>query len=40
MLVVEGSPRDPNEGVPSAVFRYDIIYELTVRAPLKAFDGV
>ena len=28
-LVVEGSPRDPTQGVPSAVFRYDIIYELT-----------
>ena len=29
MLVIEGSPRDPTQGKPSAVFRYDIIYELT-----------
>eukprot|EP01046_Picozoa_sp_COSAG06_P035179 COSAG06_NODE_3753_length_4945_cov_3.399092_3_plen_226_part_00 len=37
-LVVEGSPRDPTQGVPSAVFRYDIVYELTsaiVRATKK-----
>lgn len=24
-----GSPRDPSEGVPSTVFRYDLVYELT-----------
>ena len=28
-LVIEGSPRDPSEGVPSTVFRYDLVYELT-----------
>jgi predicted dehydrogenase len=28
-LVIEGSPRDPGEGVPSTVFRYDLVYELT-----------
>ena len=28
-LVIDGSPRDPNEGVPSTVFRYDLVYELT-----------
>lgn len=27
-LVIEGSPRDPREGVPSTVFRYDLVYEL------------
>jgi predicted dehydrogenase len=27
-LVIEGSPRDPHEGVPSTVFRYDLVYEL------------
>ncbi|MCA9076657.1 MAG: gfo/Idh/MocA family oxidoreductase, partial [Planctomycetaceae bacterium] len=28
-LVITGSPRDPKEGVPSTVFRYDLVYELT-----------
>ena len=28
-LVIEGSPRDPSQGVPSTVFRYDLVYELT-----------
>lgn len=26
-LVIEGSPRTPHEGVPSTVFRYDLVYE-------------
>lgn len=28
-LVVPGSPRNPWEGVPSTVFRYDLVYEFT-----------
>ena len=28
-LAPEHSPRDPNDGVPSTVFRYDLVYELT-----------
>jgi predicted dehydrogenase len=28
-LVIPGSPRDPSQGVPSTVFRYDLVYELT-----------
>lgn len=28
-LVVPGSPRNPQEGVPSTVFRYDLVYEFT-----------
>jgi predicted dehydrogenase len=28
-LVIPGSPRDPRAGVPSTVFRYDLVYELT-----------
>lgn len=28
-LVVPGSPRNPKEGVPSTVFRYDLVYEFT-----------
>jgi predicted dehydrogenase len=28
-LVWPGSPRDPSQGVPSTVFRYDLVYELT-----------
>lgn len=28
-LVLPGSPRNPQEGVPSTVFRYDLVYELT-----------
>jgi predicted dehydrogenase len=28
-LVIPGSPRDPKEGNPSTVFRYDLVYELT-----------
>lgn len=26
-LVIPGSPRNPDEGVPSTVFRYDLVYE-------------
>ena len=26
-LVAKGSPRDPTEGVPSTVFRYDLVWE-------------
>jgi hypothetical protein len=26
-LVIPGSPRVPGEGVPSTVFRYDLVYE-------------
>ncbi len=28
-LVIPGSPRDPKAGVPSTVFRYDLVYEFT-----------
>ena len=28
-LVIPGSPRNPQEGVPSTVFRYDLVYEFT-----------
>lgn len=28
-LVIDGSPRNPDEGNPSTVFRYDLVYELT-----------
>lgn len=28
-LVIAGSPRNPDVGVPSTVFRYDLVYELT-----------
>ena len=28
-LKIAGSPRDPKDGVPSTVFRYDLVYELT-----------
>ncbi len=28
-LVIDGSPRDPKAGVPSTVFRYDLVYALT-----------
>ncbi|RLS42723.1 MAG: gfo/Idh/MocA family oxidoreductase, partial [Planctomycetota bacterium] len=28
-LVIPGSPRNPDEGNPSTVFRYDLVYELT-----------
>ncbi|WP_437185392.1 Gfo/Idh/MocA family protein [Planctomicrobium sp. SH668] len=27
-LVIPGSPRAPHEGIPSTVFRYDLVYEL------------
>ena len=27
-LVIDGSPRDPQQGKPSDVFRYDLVYEL------------
>jgi hypothetical protein len=28
-LVAPGSPRDPSQGKPSTVFRYDLVFELT-----------
>jgi hypothetical protein len=28
-LIVPGTPRNPKEGVPSTVFRYDLVYEFT-----------
>ena len=42
-LVVDGSPRDPHEGVPATVFRYDLVYEFTSaivedRAAMPGFD--
>jgi predicted dehydrogenase len=42
-LVIPGSPRNPDEGVPSTVFRYDLVYELTSaiiedRPALPGFD--
>lgn len=42
-LVFPGSPRNPREGVPSTVFRYDLVYELTSaivedRPALPGFD--
>lgn len=42
-LVIDGSPRPPQEGVPSTVFRYDLVYELTSaivedRPALPGFD--
>lgn len=38
-LVIPGSPRDPKEGVPSTVFRYDLIYEF-VSAIVEERDAV
>ncbi len=38
-LVWPGSPRDPNEGVPSTVFRYDLVYEF-VSAIVEQRDAV
>ncbi len=38
-LVVKGSQRDPAEGVPSTVFRYDLVYEF-VSAILESRDAV
>ncbi len=38
-LVVEGSPRNPHEGVPSTVFRYDLVYEF-VSAIVEGRDAV
>jgi predicted dehydrogenase len=42
-LVAKGSPRNPDEGVPSTVFRYDLVWELTSaitedRPALPGFD--
>ena len=42
-LVIDGSPRDPDEGVPSTVFRYDLVYEFVSaivegRAAVPGFD--
>jgi len=38
-LVQPGSPRDPSEGVPSTVFRYDLVYEF-VSAIVEERDAV
>ncbi len=38
-LVIPGSPRDPKAGVPSTVFRYDLVYEL-VSAIVEERDAV
>ena len=38
-LVIEGSPRDPRAGVPSTVFRYDLVYEF-VSAIVEERDAV
>lgn len=38
-LKPEGSPRDPAEGVPATVFRYDLVYEL-VSAIVEERDAV
>lgn len=38
-LVIPGSPRDPQEGVPSTVFRYDLVYEF-VSAIVEERDAV
>jgi predicted dehydrogenase len=38
-LVIEGSPRDPHAGVPSTVFRYDLVYEF-VSAIVEERDAV
>jgi hypothetical protein len=38
-LVAKGSPRDPTEGVPSTVFRYDLVWEF-VSAIVERRDAV
>ncbi|MCA9021515.1 MAG: Gfo/Idh/MocA family oxidoreductase [Planctomycetaceae bacterium] len=38
-LVIEGSPRKPHEGVPSTVFRYDLVYEF-VSAIVEERDAI
>jgi len=38
-LVIEGSPRDPRQGVPSTVFRYDLVYEF-VSAIVEERDAI
>jgi predicted dehydrogenase len=38
-LVPEGSPRDPKQGVPSTVFRYDLVWEF-VSAIVEGRDAV
>jgi predicted dehydrogenase len=38
-LVIPGSPRNPNEGMPSTVFRYDLVYEF-VSAIVEGRDAV
>jgi predicted dehydrogenase len=38
-LVAQGSPRDPNQGVPSTVFRYDLVWEF-VSAIVERRDAV
>lgn len=42
-VLIEGSPRNPRDGVPSTVFRDDLVYELTSvivedRPALPGFD--
>ena len=38
-LVISGSPRDPHQGVPSTVFRYDLVWEF-VSAIVEGRDAV
>lgn len=38
-LVIPGSPRKPHEGVPSTVFRYDLVYEF-VSAIVEGRDAI
>jgi hypothetical protein len=38
-LVAKGSPRHPREGVPSTVFRYDLVWEF-VSAIVEGRDAV
>jgi len=38
-LVIPGSPRDPSQGVPSTVFRYDLVWEF-VSAIVEGRDAV
>ncbi|WP_299468253.1 Gfo/Idh/MocA family oxidoreductase [uncultured Gimesia sp.] len=38
-LVIEGSPRKPHEGIPSTVFRYDLVYEF-VSAIVEKRDAI
>ncbi len=38
-LVIPGSPRDPTQGVPSTVFRYDLVWEF-ISAIVEGRDAV